>query len=242
MVPGPRFRALLLVIEEEAPLRRYLRSVLLASGYRVRLAAAGREGLLLAGRLRPDLVVLDLDLAQPGPHGLVLARDLRLGSRVPIIAVSAGSGEADKIRALDLGLDDYLTKPFGAGELVARIRVALRRSVLDAGAGAPVQIGPLRVDLLNREVTRDGLEVHLTPNEFALLALLARHLGRVVSHQELLREILRTRPPSRPETLLRTHLANLRRKLEPDPTSPRLLVTRLGQGYCLKGSGSAAAV
>jgi len=227
---------LILVIEEEASLRLYLRAILQASNYLVKEVATVQESSMMVGRVRPDLVVLDLDLSPSSLNGLAMARDLRGWSRVPIIVVSARDRVEDKVRALDAGADDYLTKPFSSGELVARIRVALRHSILEAetDTDAPVEIGPLKVDFFNREITLDGVDVHLTPNEFALLAVLAKHPGKVVTHKQLLYAISGAKPPTRPGLLLRTHLANLRKKLEPDPAKPHLLFTKSGFGYCLK--------
>ena len=225
-------RPLILVLEDEPGLRRYLRATLQAHGYRVEAAAMGLEAVAMAV-LRPDLVLLDLDLSSQ--DGLDLARRLREWSRVPIIVLSDQDGEAHKVRALDQGADDFLAKPFGVAELLARIRVALRHSANAAinVPGSMVEIGPLRMDFINREITLAGVEVHLTPNEFALLAILAKHAGKVVTHQQLLAAILGPRPPTKPDTLLRVHLARLRKKLEPDPARPLLLVTKPGQGYRL---------
>jgi len=225
---------LILVIEDEPPLRRYLRATLQSFGYRVEEAPTGAEGRGMAARLNPDVVLLDLGL--PDMDGLDLARELRGWSRVPIIIVSARGKEEDKIRALDAGADDYLTKPFGSGELLARIRVALRHAAEAAGAAPEpvVELGPLRVDFPSREVTVDGVEVHLSPNEFALLAVLARHAGKVLTHRQLLHEVWGGVASAQP-TYLRVYMANLRKKLEPDPARPRLLLTEPGVGYRLRG-------
>lgn len=224
---------LILVIEDEPPLRRYLRATLQSFGYRVEEAATGAEGKGMAARLNPDVVLLDLGL--PDMDGLDLAQELRGWSRVPIIIVSARGKEEDKIRALDVGADDYLTKPFGSGELLARIRVALRHAAEAAGAApeAVVEIGPLKMDFASREVTVEGVEVHLSPNEFALLGVLARHAGKVLTHRQLLHEVWGGVASAQP-TYLRVYMANLRRKLEPDPARPRLLLTEPGVGYRLK--------
>ncbi|BDU72897.1 response regulator [Mesoterricola silvestris] len=224
---------LILVIEDEPPLRRYLRATLQSFGYRVEEAATGEEGKGMAARVAPDVVLLDLGL--PDMDGLDLARELRGWSAVPIIIVSARGKEEDKIRALDVGADDYLTKPFGSGELLARIRVALRHAAAVAGAApeAVAEIGPLRVDFASREVTVDGAEVHLSPNEFALLGILVRHAGKVLTHRQLLHEVWGGVASAQP-TYLRVYMANLRKKLEPDPARPRLLLTEPGIGYRLK--------
>ena len=225
---------LILVIEDEAPLRRYLRATLQSFGYRVEEAATGAEGRSLLLQLNPAVVLLDLGL--PDGDGLDLAREIRDWSRVPIIVVSARGKEEDKIRALDLGADDYLTKPFGSGELLARIRVALRHSADSAGAQVEpvVAIGPLRIDFAAREVFLDGEPVHLSPNEYGLLAVLVRHAGKVLTHRQLLEEVWGGVASAQP-TYLRVYMASLRRKLEPDPARPRLLLTEPGVGYRLKG-------
>jgi two-component system KDP operon response regulator KdpE len=229
----PRDHALILVVEDEAPLRRYLRATLQAFGYAVQEAATGAEGRDQLALLNPDVVLLDLGL--PDGDGLDLARDIREWSRVPIIVVSARGREEDKIRALDLGADDYLTKPFGSGELLARIRVALRHTGQAAGPdlGPVVEVGPLRMDFAAREVTLDGAPVHLSPNEYGLLAALVRHAGKVLTHHQLLQEVWAGAPSAQP-TYLRVYMASLRRKLEADPARPKLLLTEPGVGYRLK--------
>jgi two-component system KDP operon response regulator KdpE len=224
---------LVLVIEDEAPLRRYLRATLQAHGYRVEEAATGAEGRERLAAASPDVVLLDLGL--PDADGLDLAREFRGWSQVPIIVVSARGKEADKIRALDLGADDYLTKPFGSGELLARVRVALRHSA-DAHGAAPepvVIIGPLRMDFASREVFLDGVPVHLSPNEYGLLAALVRNAGKVLTHGQLLQAVWGGVPAAQPG-YLRVYVASLRRKLEPDPARPRLLFTEPGVGYRLR--------
>ena len=230
MNPDP---PLILVIEDEAPLRRYLRATLQSFGYRVEEAATGAEGRARLVQLGPDVVLLDLGL--PDGDGLDLAREIRGWSRVPIIVVSARGKEEDKIQALDLGADDYLTKPFGSGELLARIRVALRH-YQEGAASAPepvVEIGPLRMDFASREVFLDGAPVHLSPNEYGLLAALVRNAGKVLTHGQLLQEVWGGAPAAQP-TYLRVYMASLRKKLEPDPARPRLLHTEPGVGYRLK--------
>ena len=224
---------LILIIEDEPPLRRYLRTTLQSFGYRVEEAATGEEGRNLMVALGPDVILLDLGL--PDGDGLELARDFREWSRVPIIVVSARGQEEDKIRALDLGVDDYLTKPFGSGELLARIRVALRHAAEAAGSAPEpvVTVGPLRVAFAAREVTLEGVPVHLSPNEYALLAVLVRHAGKVLTHRQLLQEVWGGAPAAQ-STYLRVYMAGLRKKLEADPARPRLLITEPGVGYRLK--------
>ncbi len=215
------------------PLRRYLRATLQSFGYRVEEAATGAEGRSLLLQLNPAVVLLDLGL--PDGDGLDLAREIRDWSRVPIIVVSARGKEEDKIRALDLGADDYLTKPFGSGELLARIRVALRHFKEGAASATEpvVEIGPLRMDFASREVTLDGVPVHLSPNEYGLLAALVRNAGKVLTHGQLLHEVWGGAPAAQP-TYLRVYMASLRKKLEPDPARPRLLLTEPGVGYRLR--------
>jgi len=224
---------LILVVEDDAPLRRTLRATLQAFGYGVEEAATGAEGRDKLLRLNPQVVLLDLGL--PDGDGLDLAREIRGWSEVPIIVVSARGKEADKIQALDLGADDYLTKPFGSGELLARIRVALRHWAQAGGpASEPVaEVGPLRVDFAAREVLLAGAPVHLSPNEYALLAVLARHAGKVLTHQQLLNEVWGG-APSAQSTYLRVYMTGLRKKLEADPARPKLLLTEPGVGYRLK--------
>jgi two-component system KDP operon response regulator KdpE len=226
--PGP----LLLVVEDEPQLRRYLRATLSAHGYRMEEALDGTAGLHLAAAMRPDAVLLDLGL--PDMDGLEVLRRLREWSRVPVIILSARGQEDDKIRALDGGADDYLTKPFGTGELLARIRAALRRSEPGGPATEPCQSwADVDFDLAAREVRRKGEVIHLTPNEFDLLAVLVRHAGKVLTHHQLLKEVWGGVAGAQPH-YLRVYMAQLRRKLEDDPARPRHLLTELGVGYRLK--------
>ena len=214
-------------------MRRFLTATLRSLDYSVVEAATAREGLAQAAGRNPDLILLDLGL--PDGDGLDVAREIRRTSRVPIIVISARGQEQAKVTALDLGADDYLTKPFGVPELLARIRVALRRAALPAGDPSnPVyQAGPLRVDLVRRRVTRDDKEVHLTPTEYRLLAALVREAGRVVTHRHLLQEVWGANYVEQTH-YLRVSMAQLRHKLEDDPTRPRLLATEPGVGYRLK--------
>jgi two-component system KDP operon response regulator KdpE len=229
----PAHEPLVLVIEDEPQILRFLRPALAAHGYRLVEATSGAEGLRQAGTRSPDLVVLDLGL--PDMDGLDVTRRLREWSRVPIIVLSARGQERDKIGALDAGADDYVTKPFAVGELMARLRVALRHSERAdlRSEGATLTIGNLTVDQERRRVTVNGDEVRLTPIEYKLLTILARHPGRVITHTQLLTEAW---GPSytRQRHYLRVYMAQLRHKLERDPSRPKLLMTEPGVGYRLK--------
>ena len=224
---------LLLLIEDEPQMRRFLRATLRAHDYQVVEAGTAREGLAQAAGRNPELILLDLGL--PDLDGLEVVRTIRRSARTPVIVLSARGQEQDKVAALDLGADDYLTKPFGASELLARIRVALRRAALPPGAPAePVfQTGELRVDLVRRQVFRGEEEAHLTPTEYRLLVALIRHAGRVSTHRQLLEEVWGANYADQSH-YLRVYMAQLRHKLERDPTRPRLLTTEPGVGYRLK--------
>ena len=216
-----------LVVDDELPMRRTLDIGLRASGYDVELAATGEEALELAGRREPDAVILDLGL--PGVDGIHVAQGLRGWSAVPIIVLSARGTEAVKVAALDAGADDYVTKPFGMDELLARLRAALRRAnpALDVGT---VRTADFTIDLLAKTVTAGGAEVRLTPTEWQILELLVRQRGRLVSQSQLLRDVWG--PEYQREThYLRVYLSQLRRKLEPDPAHPRYFITEAGMGY-----------
>lgn len=223
----------LLVIEDEEEMRRLLRTTLRAHGYQVVEAATAREGLMHAAGRNPDVVLLDLGL--PDRDGLDVLRALRAGSGVAVIVISARGREPEKVAALDEGADDYLTKPFGVSELLARVRVALRHasSPLAAPRESVVQIGDVRIDLLRRRVLREGVPVHLTPIEYRLLAVMVREAGRVVTHRKLLREVWGPNAEEQPH-YLRVYMAQLRRKLEHDTTRPRLILTESGVGYRLR--------
>ena len=224
---------LILLVEDEPQLRRYLRVTLAPHGYRLLEAVNAKEGELLAASHHPDLILLDLGL--PDLDGLVLTRRLRQWCTAPIIVVSARGMEQDKIQALDEGADDYLTKPFGTGELLARMRVALRhRTHGEAPQETPVfQLGAWRVDQSRREVSVAGEPIHLTPNEYKLLTTLVKHAGKVLTHHQLLKEVWGSVQGAQPH-YLRVYMAQLRHKLEPDPTRPRYLLTEPGVGYRLK--------
>jgi len=225
-------RPTVLLVEDDAQLRRMLRTSLPPRGFAVVDAATGEDALALARERAPDLVLLDLAL--PGIDGLEVARRLRQWSRVPIIVLTARGAERSKVELLDAGADDYVTKPFGFDELVARMRAALRRGADEAGDDEPVvTIGSMRLDRAAQRVWRDGEEVHLTPTEFALLRVLARHPGRTVTHGQLLDAVWGTRA-SEAEGRLRVYMTYLRRKLERDPVRPRLLITQAGVGYRLE--------
>jgi two-component system KDP operon response regulator KdpE len=222
----------ILVIEDEPPIRKFLRVTLSSQGYQVVEAETGKLAIIHATSRHPDLIVLDLGL--PDMDGVDLTRQLREWSKVPIIVVSARGKEQDKISALDAGADDYLTKPFGVGELLARVRVALRHaSQSKVDDGEPTfQVGELVVDLLHRQVTLAGEEVHLTPNEYRLLAVLVKHAGMVMTHQQLLGEVWGP-GSSQEHHYVRVYMNQLRQKLEADPSRPKYLLTETGVGYRL---------
>jgi two-component system KDP operon response regulator KdpE len=219
----------ILVVDDEAPIRRYLRVALGAQGYTVLEAAGGQEAINSVVAGRPDLIILDLGL--PDIDGVEVARRLREWSQIPIIILSVREGEQDKIAALDAGADDYLVKPFGTGELMARIRVVLRR--LAHGTDEPVlQAGALRMDLPRRLVTVADREITLTPTEYDLLRHLMQNAGRVITHRQLLRLVWGTAYENEMH-LLRVNVSNLRHKLEPDPSQPAFIHTEPGVGYRL---------
>lgn len=223
------------VIEDEPQIRRFVRGALETEGWQVHEADTAQRGLTEAGTRQPDLLVLDLGL--PDGDGLALIRDVRAWSAVPIIVLSARVDEADKIAALDAGADDYLTKPFGVGELLARVRANLRRPRSAAGeAGQDAELvfrfGEVEVDRLARVVRRAGAEVHLTPTEYRLLSVLAANAGRVLTHRQLLREVWGPSHAGQSH-YLRIYMGHLRQKLEADPAQPRHLLTETAVGYRL---------
>jgi two-component system, OmpR family, KDP operon response regulator KdpE len=222
-----------LIIEDELHMRRFLRASLRADGFQVVEATTAREGLAQAAGRNPDVILLDLGL--PDGDGRDVTRELRRTTRVPIIVLSARGQEHEKVSVLDLGADDYLTKPFGVPELLARIRVALRHATLPPGSSseAVYEAGELRVDLGARSVLLDGEEIHLTPTEYKLLAALIRNAGRVITHRQLLHEVWGANYVEQTH-YLRVYMAQLRHKLERDPTRPRLLITEPGVGYRLR--------
>lgn len=221
--------ATILIVEDEQAIRRFVRSALEAEGFRVCEADGVQRGLIEAATRKPDLVVLDLGL--PDGDGQDFIRDLRLWSPIPVIVLSARVDETDKVKALDAGADDYLIKPFGIGELLARVRVALRRRGQVTDSASPlVQLGDVCIDLVSRRITRGDEEIHLTPIEFRLLGELLAHPDKVLTHRQLL---LAVWGPTFVEHnhYLRIYMGHLRQKLEQDPTLPRYLLTETGVGY-----------
>jgi len=223
----PKPAATALVIDDEPQIRRLLRVTLEANGYRVVDAANGNDGLAQAAQRRPDVVLLDLGL--PDLDGLIVLKRLREWSRVPVIILTVRDREDDKINALDAGADDYVTKPFSAGELLARLRAALRHIQGDV-ANAIFHSGSLEVDLAARLVRKGGREIKLTPTEYSLLRLFVTHQGKVLTHRQLLTEVWG--PKSGNQThYLRVHIAHLREKVEDDPSRPALIITEPAIGY-----------
>ncbi|QWF72298.1 response regulator [Methylomonas paludis] len=223
----------IIIIEDDPPIRRFLRTSLSTQGFTVFEAETGKQGIIEAGVRKPDLLILDLGL--PDLDGVEVIKAVRAWSSVPIIVLSARNSEQHKIDALDAGADDYLSKPFGFGELLARIRVALRHALRTAELGqSDIFVSAnLKVDLQNRLVFIDEQEVHLTPIQYRLLTVLIKHAGKVLTHQQILKEVW---GPSYQENAhyLRIYMSQLRQKLEAEPTQPKLLLTESGVGYRLK--------
>jgi two-component system KDP operon response regulator KdpE len=226
-------KELILLIEDEPQMLRFLRITLQSQGYRLIEAATAQEGLMQATTRNPDVVLLDLGL--PDLDGLEVTKRLREWTLTPIIVISAREQEQDKVKALDAGADDYLTKPFNAGELLARIRVALRHAVRrNADQQEPIfTLHNLRVDLAQRQVFVDDKEVHLTPIEYKLLLVLIRHAGKVITHRQLLKEVWGPAHVNEVQ-YLRVYMTQLRHKLEADPARPRFFMNEPGIGYRLK--------
>jgi two-component system, OmpR family, KDP operon response regulator KdpE len=220
-----------ILIEDERQIRRFVRAALESEGWSVHESDTMKQGLVEAGTRKPDLVIVDLGL--PDGDGVDLIRDLRTWSGVPVIVLSARTDESDKVEALDAGADDYLTKPFGVGELLARVRATIRRRAQLPGSESPkLAFGGVEVDLVARTVKRHGTPVHLTPIEYRLLALLISNAGRVLTHRQILRDVW---GPSHVESphYVRVYMGHLREKLEDDPAQPQHLVTETAVGYRL---------
>lgn len=221
-----------LVVDDEVAIQRFLRSVLIAEGFSLHIADNGSAALAAAALFKPDIILLDLGL--PDMDGVEVINHLREWSSVPIIVLSVREQEDDKVMALDAGADDYLTKPFGMAELLARVRVALRRSVQKA---EPVfRLDDLEVDLARRKVILWGAEVQLTPTEYDLLRLLVTHAGKVITHNQILKQLWGVAYVDQPQ-VLRVNISNLRHKIEADPSRPRYIITEPGIGYQLRVAG-----
>jgi two-component system, OmpR family, KDP operon response regulator KdpE len=222
--------ARVLVVDDEPQIVRGLKIILRNGGYAVEAAETAAEALAALAARPPDALILDLVL--PDGEGVEICREVRSWSRLPILVLSAVGDEREKVRALDAGADDYVTKPFGTDELLARLRAVLRRSSQELG-GPVIELGEVILDMPRRRVTRSGKEIHLTPIEFDLFRILAQHRGRLVTHRQLLREVWG--PEYGEEThYLRVHVAHIRAKLEPDPSRPRYVITEPGVGYRLR--------
>ena len=226
-------RSKILIVEDDPGIITFLKTTLAADGYDALLASTGRLALDMAASHCPDCILLDLGL--PDMDGTEIIRQVRAWTQTPIIVISARSMEQDKAASLDLGADDYITKPFGAIELLARIRAALRhtRTASENGEAARTgryHVGELEIDYLKHRVSVSGREVHLTPNEFKIIALLGRHAGRVMTYKSMLRELWGPSASS-DNKILRVHMASIRRKIEPNPNEPRYIFTEVGVGY-----------
>lgn len=222
-------RAKILIVEDDADIRRFVRLTLESEGYEVFEAENAKRALIEAGTRRPDAIVLDLGL--PDGDGVDLIQDIRGWSNLPIVVLSARSRESDKIEALDAGADDYLVKPFGSGELLARMRTQFRRNMQQTVTGeSTVSFGDIKVDLVKRTVDRAGEQIHLTPIEYKLLTHLIRQPDRVITHQQLLRSVW---GPGHEDDMhyVRVHMANLRKKIEANPSAPVYVTTESGVGY-----------
>lgn len=220
----------ILIVEDDPQIRRFLRATLGAEGYAYHEALNAADGLIQVNARRPDLILLDLGL--PDRDGLEVIRQIRESSQIPIVVLSARGEEDDKIAALDLGADDYVAKPFGVGELLARIRAALRRAAAVTQEGTILRFGRIEIDLEKRIVKADGVEVHVTPNEYRLLQVLIKYPGKVLTQRQLLNEVWGPNHVDQAQ-YLRVYVAQLRRKLESDPARPKYLQTEPGVGYRL---------
>ncbi len=222
-------KAMILVVEDDETICGFISTILAANGYNITKATKGKEAVSMAASHCPDLILLDLGL--PDMDGTEVLKMVRQWSGVPIVVVSARDHEREKVEALDLGADDYITKPFGAGELLARIRAGIRRSQMniDHPGTEPAKIGDLEIDYEKRLITKAGKEIHLTPIEYKIIVLLSRNAGKVLTHEFIMREIWG--PYANEIQALRVNMANIRRKLEENPAEPRYIVTEVGVGY-----------
>ncbi len=223
-------RCSLLLIEDDPQIQRFLATALEANGFALLVASTGAEGLQLAAMRQPEIVIVDLGL--PDMSGLEVIRRLREWYQRPVIVLSARSQESDKVAALDIGADDYVSKPFGIGELLARLRVAQRHQISrhSGQVETRIEIGNLVIDLAARRIQRDGVDIHLTPIEYKLLGVMVQHRGKVVTHRQLLREVWGAAHVESPQ-YLRIYLRALRAKIEPEPARPKYLLTEIGVGY-----------
>lgn len=222
-------KAKILVVDDEQAIRRFLRTSLNSHGYEVHEATSGKDAILQTVNLQPELIILDLGL--PDTNGIEVTKRIREWTSIPIIILSVQNEDADKIKALDAGADDYVTKPFSVGELLARLRVAMRHAY-QPEATPVFTVKHLAVDLVARRVTLDDEEVQLTPTEYDILRVMVRYAGRVMTHQQLLKEVRGVGYQTETH-LLRVHMSNLRRKLEADPSDPQYILTEPGVGYRL---------
>jgi two-component system KDP operon response regulator KdpE len=222
---------LVLIVDDERPIRRFLRVSLASHGFEVLEAENGQETFNILTSRHPDLVILDLSL--PDMDGIEILKRLREWSETPVIILSVRDNEEEKIKALDAGADDYLTKPFSVGELTARIRTALRHYQKSSDLPATIQLDELKMDLVRRQVFLNNLEINLTPTEYEILKHLLRNAGKVVTHHMLLREVWGTGYENDPH-LVRVNISNLRHKIEKDPTQPKFILTEAGVGYRFK--------
>jgi two-component system KDP operon response regulator KdpE len=220
--------ALILIVDDEPPIRRLLRTSLQAAGYRTLEAETGQDAIAQANRAKPDVIVLDLGL--PDMDGLDVISAMRATHAIPIVVLSAREDERGKVAALDLGADDYVTKPFGIDELAARLRTALRHRLHREGAAPVFRSGDLTVDMVHRIVTLDGRDVHLSPREYDILTLLVLHAGKVLTHRFIMGKLW---GPNGDVQQLRVYMRQIRQKIEPDPERPRYILTETGIGYRL---------